>query len=238
MRAGPADAGQAAAAQDELARKTFTASAGAGMVTVECDGKGQMRRVKLDPTHRESGRHRDAGRPHRVGGRRSAEEGRRVRPGRDGQADGRASTCRSSCRSEHASRRARCMSVDRRPHDGARAAARHRPQDGAAAYVSSAPAERRSEPPSCAGAGDARGNACVRAAVASTSRKPSCARCAWTRAAILHWYAWWRTRLTSPPSNAPASFAAATTCSAGASPRSTAWDPTTSRSPRCSSACP
>ncbi len=35
--------------QDELARRTVSASAGAGMVTVECDGKGHIRRVKLDP---------------------------------------------------------------------------------------------------------------------------------------------------------------------------------------------
>ena len=36
--------------QDELARRTVSATAGAGMVTVECDGKGQIRRVKLDPS--------------------------------------------------------------------------------------------------------------------------------------------------------------------------------------------
>ena len=34
--------------QDELARKSFTASAGGGMVTVECDGKLTVKRVKLD----------------------------------------------------------------------------------------------------------------------------------------------------------------------------------------------
>ncbi len=34
--------------QEELGRQTFTASAGGGMVTVECDGKMQLKRVKLD----------------------------------------------------------------------------------------------------------------------------------------------------------------------------------------------
>ena len=36
--------------QDELAQKTVEASAGGGMVTVEADGKGQVRSVKIDPT--------------------------------------------------------------------------------------------------------------------------------------------------------------------------------------------
>jgi len=36
--------------QNDLARRTVSASAGAGMVTVECDGKGQLRRVKIDPS--------------------------------------------------------------------------------------------------------------------------------------------------------------------------------------------
>ena len=36
--------------QDELAQKTVSASAGGGMVTVEADGKGQVRRVKIDPS--------------------------------------------------------------------------------------------------------------------------------------------------------------------------------------------
>ncbi len=36
--------------QEELARKTFTGSAGGGMVTVECDGKLQLKRVKLERT--------------------------------------------------------------------------------------------------------------------------------------------------------------------------------------------
>lgn len=34
--------------QEELAAKTVSASAGGGMVTVEADGKGQVRRVKID----------------------------------------------------------------------------------------------------------------------------------------------------------------------------------------------
>lgn len=36
------------ATQDELGRRSFSASAGGGMVTVECDGKMQLKRVKLD----------------------------------------------------------------------------------------------------------------------------------------------------------------------------------------------
>jgi DNA-binding YbaB/EbfC family protein len=37
-------------AQDALARRTFTGSAGGGMVTVECDGKMTLKRVKLERT--------------------------------------------------------------------------------------------------------------------------------------------------------------------------------------------
>ena len=36
--------------QDQLQQQTVTGSAGGGMVTVEADGKGQIRRVKLDPS--------------------------------------------------------------------------------------------------------------------------------------------------------------------------------------------
>ena len=35
--------------QDELAQKTVAGSAGGGMVTVEADGKGQVRSIKIDP---------------------------------------------------------------------------------------------------------------------------------------------------------------------------------------------
>lgn len=35
-------------AQEELSRRTFTASAGGGMVTAECDGKMSLRNIKLD----------------------------------------------------------------------------------------------------------------------------------------------------------------------------------------------
>ncbi len=35
-------------AQEELARRTYTGSAGGGMVTVECDGKMMLKRVKLE----------------------------------------------------------------------------------------------------------------------------------------------------------------------------------------------
>jgi hypothetical protein len=36
--------------QEELAQKTVTGSAGGGMVTVESDGKGQVRSVRIDPS--------------------------------------------------------------------------------------------------------------------------------------------------------------------------------------------
>lgn len=36
--------------QDDLTRRSVTATAGGGMVTVECDGKGTMRSIKLDPS--------------------------------------------------------------------------------------------------------------------------------------------------------------------------------------------
>lgn len=35
---------------EQLARQTVIGSAGGGMVTVEADGKGQLRRVKIDPS--------------------------------------------------------------------------------------------------------------------------------------------------------------------------------------------
>ncbi|MEQ1692892.1 MAG: YbaB/EbfC family nucleoid-associated protein [Gemmatimonas sp.] len=37
-------------AQDALSRRTFSGSAGGGMVTVECDGKLQLKRVKIERT--------------------------------------------------------------------------------------------------------------------------------------------------------------------------------------------
>jgi DNA-binding YbaB/EbfC family protein len=36
--------------QDELQQRTVTGAAGGGMVTVEADGKGTVRRVKIDPS--------------------------------------------------------------------------------------------------------------------------------------------------------------------------------------------
>ena len=36
--------------QDELKKQTVFGSAGGGMVTVEADGQGQIRRVKIDPS--------------------------------------------------------------------------------------------------------------------------------------------------------------------------------------------
>jgi len=36
--------------QDELEARTVSATAGGGMVSVEADGKGQIRKIKIDPT--------------------------------------------------------------------------------------------------------------------------------------------------------------------------------------------
>jgi DNA-binding YbaB/EbfC family protein len=36
--------------QDELQQKTVSAAAGGGLVTVEADGKGQVRKIKIDPS--------------------------------------------------------------------------------------------------------------------------------------------------------------------------------------------
>jgi DNA-binding YbaB/EbfC family protein len=36
--------------QEELEQKTVSAAAGGGMVTVEADGKGQVRQIKIDPS--------------------------------------------------------------------------------------------------------------------------------------------------------------------------------------------
>jgi len=36
--------------QGELEQKSVTAASGGGMVTVEADGKGQLRRIKIDPS--------------------------------------------------------------------------------------------------------------------------------------------------------------------------------------------
>lgn len=42
--------GKLAAMQTELASRTVTGTAGAGMVTVTADGRGQIRAVKIDPS--------------------------------------------------------------------------------------------------------------------------------------------------------------------------------------------
>jgi DNA-binding YbaB/EbfC family protein len=36
--------------QESLGQQTVTAAAGGGMVTVEADGRGQVKRVKIDPS--------------------------------------------------------------------------------------------------------------------------------------------------------------------------------------------
>jgi DNA-binding YbaB/EbfC family protein len=36
--------------QDDLAQMTVTAAAGGGMVSVEADGRGQLRKVSIDPS--------------------------------------------------------------------------------------------------------------------------------------------------------------------------------------------
>ena len=42
--------GKLAELQEELAKRTVTGSAGGGMVSVEADGKGMIKRVKVDPS--------------------------------------------------------------------------------------------------------------------------------------------------------------------------------------------
>lgn len=42
--------GKLAELQDELAKRTVTGAAGGGMVTVDADGKGTVKRVKIDPS--------------------------------------------------------------------------------------------------------------------------------------------------------------------------------------------
>lgn len=42
--------GRLAAMQTELANKTVTGTAGAGMVVITADGRGQIRDVKIDPS--------------------------------------------------------------------------------------------------------------------------------------------------------------------------------------------
>ena len=42
--------GQLQKIQDELEHRTVSAASGGGMVTVEADGKGQIRKVKIDPS--------------------------------------------------------------------------------------------------------------------------------------------------------------------------------------------
>lgn len=42
--------GKLAELQDELAKRTVSGSAGGGMVTVEADGKGTVKRIKIDPS--------------------------------------------------------------------------------------------------------------------------------------------------------------------------------------------
>jgi nucleoid-associated protein EbfC len=42
--------GKLAELQEELAKRTVTGAAGGGMVTVDADGKGTVKRVKIDPS--------------------------------------------------------------------------------------------------------------------------------------------------------------------------------------------
>jgi DNA-binding YbaB/EbfC family protein len=42
--------GRLAAMQTELANKTVTGTAGAGMVVITADGRGQVRNIKIDPS--------------------------------------------------------------------------------------------------------------------------------------------------------------------------------------------
>ncbi|HYW49483.1 MAG TPA: YbaB/EbfC family nucleoid-associated protein, partial [Gemmatimonadaceae bacterium] len=42
--------GKLAELQEELAKRTVTGAAGGGMVTVDADGKGTIKRIKIDPS--------------------------------------------------------------------------------------------------------------------------------------------------------------------------------------------
>jgi DNA-binding YbaB/EbfC family protein len=42
--------GQLKKIQDDLESRTVNAASGGGMVSVEADGKGQIRKIKIDPT--------------------------------------------------------------------------------------------------------------------------------------------------------------------------------------------
>ena len=42
--------GKLAELQEELAKRSVSGSAGGGMVTVEADGKGTVRRIRIDPS--------------------------------------------------------------------------------------------------------------------------------------------------------------------------------------------
>ncbi len=42
--------GKLAELQDELASRTVTGASGGGMVTVDADGKGTVKRIKIDPS--------------------------------------------------------------------------------------------------------------------------------------------------------------------------------------------
>ena len=42
--------GKLAELQEELAKRSVSGSAGGGMVTVEADGKGMVRRIRIDPS--------------------------------------------------------------------------------------------------------------------------------------------------------------------------------------------
>ncbi len=42
--------GKLAELQEELAKRTVNGAAGGGMVTVEADGKGTVKRIKIDPS--------------------------------------------------------------------------------------------------------------------------------------------------------------------------------------------
>ena len=50
MQLGQQMQGRLAEMQTQLAQRTVTGSAGGGIVTVEADGRGQVRAVHIDPT--------------------------------------------------------------------------------------------------------------------------------------------------------------------------------------------
>ena len=72
--------------QQRLAETEIGGAAGGGMVTVTLNGKGEMRKIKIDPSLADPGRDRDPGGPDRRRLQRRQGQDRRAHAGGDGQA--------------------------------------------------------------------------------------------------------------------------------------------------------